>query len=195
MIESHTQCFMNIIIFEGIASSGKTTIGKKLLERLPNTKIIEETETLMPLIDNRDEKIANEHLLSLFQTITKSNVSNIILDRFHLTHAFRTKADIQNFVNIESELEELGHILVVFLTIKQNVIRGRIKETIGYRKDDWNKGGQGVGTLDEKVEYYTTQQITLRNLVTKSSLKYMEIDTTKKDWSSAVTKILNKLSA
>lgn len=180
---------MNILIFEGIATSGKTTVEKRLLEKMADAKVIEETETLMPLIDNHDIGLARGHLNQLLDRIEGQNYQYVIFDRFHLTHAFRTKAEISDFADIEERLKSLGDVLVVLLMIDQRSIRSRIEETMEYRKGGWNQGSQGATTIEEKIDYYTRQQKTLRGLIAGSGLPHLEIDTTSKNWEAAVESI------
>ena len=184
---------MNIIIFEGIASSGKTTIEKRLFEHLSDTKIISESDTLMQLIDNEDVDVAKNHLSQLFEKIDGADTKNIILDRFHITHAFRTKTNVSDFSEIEERLKSFGKVLLILLTIRSEAIRGRIEETMEYRKEGWDKGSRGVKTIKEKVDYYKAQQERLRQLISESTLSHIEVDTTLKDWVSAGQEIMNAI--
>ena len=183
---------MKLIVFEGIASSGKTTIEKMLLEQLPSARIVSEEDTLMPLIDNNDKGIALRHLKNLIRGLKTESVEYLILDRFHFTHAFRTESRLMYFSDVESMLEELGDVLVVLLTIKEENIRERIEETIRHRKGGWNKGGRGASTIDEKVTYYTEQQNELLSLQKESRLSSIVIDTSDKHWDKYVEQIVKK---
>ncbi len=185
---------MQLIIFEGIASSGKTTIEKLLLSRLPNSSIVSEEDTLMPLIDNKDMIVAQRHLKSLIDSLQDESLEFLILDRFHFTHAFRTESSLAHFSDIESRLERLGDVLVVLLTIKEENIRERIEETMRYRKGGWNKGGQGASTINEKITYYTEQQNKLLSLQKESRLPCIVIDTSEKHWNEYVEQIVKKLT-
>ncbi|GEM_PF-4815264 len=60
----------NILIFEGIASSGKTTLEKLMIERLPGAVLVSENDTLMPVIDNRDGKRASKEAWMKKSSIT-----------------------------------------------------------------------------------------------------------------------------
>lgn len=185
---------MKILIFEGIASSGKTTIEKLLLDQLSKAQIIEETDTLMPIIDNKDVEVAKGHLAKLLTQIKTTDCDFMILDRFHITHTFRTASDVHAFSAIEDSLASLGEVHIVLLTMQNDAIRGRIEETMEYRKDGWNKGGRGAKTIDEKVAYYTGQQKRLRQLVTQSNLPHVELDTTEKDWDRCAQKLLKLIN-
>lgn len=170
----------NIIIFEGIASAGKTTLEKLVAESLPDSVVISEDTTLMPVVDNADKNVAMAHLEKQLKTIKDLSAQNVIVDRFHLTHAFRTQSDLKVFSGIEQELQGMGNTLVVLLTISPKHIKERIEETALRRKDGWKKGA--LGTLDEKVLYYKNQQEILLSLLPASRLRSVVIDTTKKVW-------------
>lgn len=180
-----------IILFEGIASSGKTTLEKLLANEKKNSKILSEGETLMPIIDNKTEDVARTHLQKQIEAITNASEEYVIVDRFHLTHAFRTQSQLATFSEIESQLQEAGSVLLVLLTINPERIRERIEETIERRKDGWKKGAQG--TIDEKVAYYQKQQEILKTLLSESHLPTMVMNTTKKEWEVYVREILEKI--
>jgi len=93
-----------LIIFEGVASSGKTTLEDLLLEQTKDAELITEDATLMPLIDNTDIKVAKKHLKEVLDKINSMSVPIVLLDRFHLTHIFRTKSDLDTFQEIEEYL-------------------------------------------------------------------------------------------
>lgn len=177
-----------IFIFEGIASSGKTTLQNMLIEKLPNAILIDETETLMPLIDNHDVVKATSHLSKLLEKIERSSEDNIIIDRFHYTHAFRTNSTLAPFREIEEKLGKYS-TLVIFLKISDKEIPMRIKETTELRGDNWKKGKQG--TLKERVAHYRDQQTYLENLHQQTILPYKKIDTSDKDWQRCFDKIKN----
>ena len=184
----------NIVIFEGIASSGKTTLEKLLVEKLhDDVAIISEGETLMPIIDNKEAGAALVHLQKQLEAIHKKAVKNIIIDRFHFTHAFRTKSEMSVFSSIEYELQKEGNILTALLVITPGHIKGRIEESIQYRKDDWKNGAQG--SVDEKVVYYTNQQERLKEIATSSRLPLIIVDTTAKDWETYSGLILSRINS
>jgi len=178
---------MKIILLEGIASSGKTTIERLLAEELPNSKVVTENVTLMDLIDNRDSEFAVNYLTKLLKQWYKETIDYLIVDRFHLTHAFRTHVALDDYSTIESELLSLGEPLLVLLTINENSIKERIEESIEYRKDNWKKGVQG--TIDEKTDYYTNQQNILLKLQRRTELPTLVIDTTEKKWDEYLQQI------
>lgn len=178
---------MKLIILEGIASSGKTTLERLLAETLPNSKIVAESETLMPLINNRDHKLAIEYLEKVIELMQGESVDYLIIDRFHLTHAFRTNAPLKEFSSVEDGLRRLGDALVILLVVDPSVIKTRIQETMELRKEGWKKGVQG--SLEEKTKYYQGQQEHLKQLSRETSLPTITIDTTNKDWESYLRQV------
>lgn len=182
----------SFIIFEGIASSGKTTLERLLNEKLEGSVIVSEGQTLMPLIENKEPQKAVEHLSTVLDDIEGQPAKAFIVDRFHLTHAFRTGSGLSVFSGIEKRIGEEHKPLIVLLQMNEGVIADRINETAALRGTSWAKGKQG--SLEEKVAYYKEQQRKLIELIRQSSLPVLVVDTTNKDWSRCATDILTKLA-
>lgn len=180
-----------LLIFEGIASSGKTTLERLVAERLPGSFILSENETLMPLIDNRNPDTARSYLRRLIEALKSNPAALVIVDRFHLTHAFRTGTDLVEFGSIEDELCELGDVTVVFLQIGRSAIKGRICEAMHRRQGAWQNGKQG--SLEERTGYYSKQQDELLALLEKSKLPRLIVDTTEKDWARYADEIVDSV--
>jgi thymidylate kinase len=181
---------MNVIIFEGIATSGKTTLIKLLEKELKNVAVISENDTLMGLIENKSPKTAYEHLNALLGGLEGRQDTTFIIDRFHLTHAFRTNTPIAFFGDIENRLNG-GTVLLVLLTVDPQKIKERIEETTKIRAGGWSKGKDG--TIEERVDYYASQQEKLKELFTGSALPKIAIDTTEKSWDAYAKEILTRL--
>lgn len=184
---------MKIILFEGIAGSGKTTLEKLLAEQLADSIIVSEDKTLMALVDNRDVSVALGYLHSILDEVKIHNTSYLILDRFHLTHAFRTKSKLSDFSIIEDELAKLGNVLIVLLVIDEKKIQQRIEETMTYRENGWTLGGQGAKTLEEKKVYYRNQQKVLKEELRQSRFQSIVIDTTEKEWRKNIEQIMDSI--
>jgi hypothetical protein len=180
---------MNIFIFEGIAGSGKTTLEQLLVRQIENAQIISEDETLMPIVDNRDPRKALRHLESIIQKVEGSPSEVVIIDRLHLTHAFRTDSDLESFSDIEAKLKTLGDAQIILLTNRQDAIRDRIEETIKYREGGWMQGARGAESIEEKTAYYTDQQERLVELADVTTLPCTVIDTTGKNWPSYIKQL------
>jgi len=180
------------IIFEGIASSGKTTLERMLYEKLEGSVIVSEGQTLMPLIENKESQKVVEHLSTVLDEIENQPAKTFIVDRFHLTHAFRTHTSLSLFAEIEKRISTKYKPLVVLLRMDEGVISDRIKETATLRGTSWAKGKQG--SLEEKVAYYKDQQSNLAELIKQSSLPSVIVDTSDKDWPRCITEIQNALA-
>lgn len=176
------------IIFEGIASSGKTTLERMLHEKLEGSVIVSEEQTLIPLIENKEPQKAVEYLAAVLNEIEKQPAKAFIVDRFHLTHAFRTSASLFLFDKIEKRISEKHRPLIVLLKMDEDLISDRIKKTIALRGVSWAMGKQG--SLEEKIVYYKNQQRALVELMKQSGLPTVAVDTTNKDWSRYVVKFL-----
>ncbi len=188
---SKPKCMKSILLFEGIASSGKTTLEKLLIEELKSATIISEGKTLMPLIDNVDKNTAIQHLHTILEESNNIPEQTLILDRFHLTHCYRTKSKLESFYEIENQLLDSSKILLILLTIDESMIEKRIRETMSYRKNDWQKGAKNIINFQEKIIYYNNQQEQLIRLFTESKLPKLKINTSQKDWNS-YTELIQK---
>lgn len=182
---------MRLIILEGIAGSGKTTVHKRLLAELASSVVIGEDVTLWPLIDNRDPGLAFDFLESLLPTLREQRAEYVIVDRLHLTHAFRTRITLEPFTAFERALQAIGKPLLVLLTVATEQIGPRLEETIRFRKDTWKKGASG--TIEERIAYYQDQQTRLMQLQSESCLETLTVNTTDKNWDRCTASIIAHL--
>ncbi len=183
----------DLFIIEGIATSGKTSIITLLAKELSKTrsvKIVTEAETLMPLIDNVSKKTTLRHLTTIIGKMKRSKKNVIIVDRFHFTHAFRTKSNISHFLEIEKELAKHFDCLVVVLSIDLRTLRKRILRTDSIRGDAWSKGKKGA--IDDRIRYYSDQQKILLEFAKKTSLPLQVVNSTDMDWERIVYDIIEK---
>src|ERR1700683_3289662 len=118
-----------VLIFEGIAATGKTTLENSLISARPSEEVgfVSEAETLMPLIDNKNCDVAVAHLEKLLGQIARSPQAAMIIDRFHLTHAFRTNSPIDKFSKIESILLNYNTSMVL-LILDDKKLEARIND-------------------------------------------------------------------
>lgn len=178
----------SLLIFEGIASSGKTTLERLMHESWADSAIVSEGRTLMPLIDNREVGAARLHLEAVLKEIQQSTVPNLIIDRFHFTHAFRTKTDLLAFEDLEARLRRLDRkVAVIFLFMDESIIWERIKESEHIRGAAWSR--RKAGTDEERALYYREQQRTLLELMRQSSLPVCAVNTTDKNWDRCLQEI------
>ncbi|KKP68813.1 MAG: hypothetical protein UR66_C0003G0078 [Candidatus Moranbacteria bacterium GW2011_GWE1_35_17] len=183
---------MKIIILEGIATSGKTSVKNKLIENL-NKKglsfsIIEEDETLLPILDNKDKQISVDLLREIIIKKLKEEKDFIIFDRLFFTHIFRTNSSIKDFEEIENLLK--NNSLLIFLKIDELKIPERINTARNHRDKEWNDYVDKKGTNKEIYQYYIKQQRLLLNLLDETSLKYKIFDTTQMDFENIANEIL-----
>jgi len=171
---------MKIIILEGIATSGKTSVKNKLAETFAekgiNFSIIEEDETLMPILNNTDRQISINLLKNVISKALSEQKDFIIFDRLFFTHIFRTNSSIDDFKEIEEMIQDRS--LLVFLKIDESKIPERIAYAREHRDKAWNDYVSKKGTAEEIYQYYTNQQRLLLDLLKKTSLKYKIYDAT-----------------
>lgn len=94
---------MKIVIVEGIATSGKTSIINELEKLFINNavdySILKEELVLIPLLKNTNPQIALRHLTQLLQCVRSTEI--LIIERFHFTHILRTHSNIRDFSELE----------------------------------------------------------------------------------------------
>jgi hypothetical protein len=181
-----------ILIFEGIASSGKTTTARQLVECFPEAAIVSEDETLMPLIANLDPGVAREHLTAILAHVYRLRQPVVVVDRFHLTHAFRTSTPLRAFRTLEARLSRDFNPIVILLTVRNDAIPARLLRTSAKRGDGWQRGRRG--SFAERVAYYRSQQVALLQLAQQSRLPVLIIDTTEMDWPRYVQVIIRAVA-
>lgn len=181
-----------LIIFEGIASSGKTTLENSVASRYEGScATISEAQTLMPLIENKDAEVAQDHLKHVCEQLMQMDEELILIDRLHLTHAFRTHSELSIFASTENFLLQHFSILLVLLVIDEGSIKFRIEDAQNRRGPLWKHGKEG--SLDEKVQYYIKQQRQLITYAQESTLPHIQIDTTGQWWDEYADVIFSKI--
>lgn len=182
---------MKIYIVEGIAGVGKTSVVNQIRDNVESCYIVPEELTLLPIIKNKDPKVAKDHLLGILNAMDNDNdtVDYLIFDRFHFTHAFRTGSDLRLFSEIEGKLAEMGEVTVLLLTLPEDLIAERLRVTMSNRGDDWKMGAMGAETFDEKVEYYVNQQNVLKESARVSALNVKQVDASSGNWSEIVLEL------
>ncbi len=183
---------MKIIILEGIATSGKTSVKNKLAEAFVkngiNFSIIGEDETLMPLLHDTDKQTSIDLLKNIIGNAFKGEKDFIIFDRLFLSHTFKTNSTLKDFQEIEDMLR--GKSLLVFLKIDEAAIPERIKNARRHREREWNEYVSKKGNDEEIYHYYINQQRLLLDLLKKTSLEYKAYNTTEMDFEGVAKDIL-----
>lgn len=180
---------MQVIIFEGIPTSGKTsTINafKSILQC--SYEIIYEDETLMKILDNKDETVALNHLESYKNKIENLDVDLLIIDRFHYTHIFRSNSNYEIFGELESWLTQFNAKVIV-MKMSFNEIMNRINLSLTHRDESWGDYVSKKGNPDEIKQYYFNQQSKLFEICSGSKLDNYMINTDSRDWDNYAKKI------
>lgn len=187
---------MKIIILEGIATSGKTTIKNILTKKLGSKKlsfeVIDEEQTLMPIIENKDIAVSIDLLSKVIKKAVSKNNDFIIFDRLYFTHIFRTNAHIEDFKIIEDIISQ-HETLLVLLTINEETIPKRIFGAIKHREKNWKNYVKRKGNNNKIMEYYKNQQKLLLDLIEKINYNHIIEDTTDLDFKKITDSIYNKI--
>jgi thymidylate kinase len=185
-----------IIILEGIATSGKTTLKDKLVsyftENNHKVSVIGEDETLMPILHSTEKSVAIELLSKVIKKVVSDDSEVIIFDRLYFTHLFRTHSNTQDFSDIINLLSECN-VLIVLLTVEKTSIGNRIFQTMKLRGSGWTEYVKKKGTDEEIIDYYVNQQEKLIELVQESQLQTLTFDTTHGDYDEIKNKIVEKI--
>jgi inorganic pyrophosphatase len=178
---------MRAVIIEGMASSGKTILARKLEELLDEANIgylaLNENDTLKPVF--RDTSLgANLDLVK--KLIAKASASSkevVIFERLYLSHLKRTGKTEADFSDVSKTLAGLRPIIAL-LTMDEAVIRERIYGAADHREYSWNDRLKEKGVSEEEVlESYRDQQ--RKFIAIADSIKDLEVkkyDTTSLDF-------------
>jgi len=171
---------MKTIIFEGIATSGKTSVEKNLVELLKSKNIshclIDEGVTLMPVLKNTNLEKSLEILKQSIDLAFKQNKEVYIFDRLHTTHALRTETELREFKEIEDELLKHNPI-IIFLKVSESKIPERVLWALNNRPANWVKHARTYGSDEQIIQHYIDQQNELEQAIKSSTLPYTIIDT------------------
>lgn len=179
---------MKVLIFEGIATSGKSTSISQLKKALPKLKVIvsEESETHIPIMKDT----ANKHI-DFFEKLINRLVSEgpdlLIFDRLYLTQAFRAKCKINDYSEIEELLAKYSP-LIIFLKVNDDAIEDRISKASKHRGSDYFRSRDE--TPEERAQYYIDQQKYQLELLEHSTLPHTIINTTDHDYKKVVQEAL-----
>jgi thymidylate kinase len=186
---------MKIVILEGIATSGKTSVIEEISKVLKKRKavflVISETETLLPLLDNTDKCKSIDFLKNIVKDSIGGKNDIIIFDRLFFTHIFRTNSTVKDFSEIEKLIEE--NATLVLLKIDETKIPERIKYARKHRDEGWNKHIGKKGSEEETNNYYIAQQRLLLRLIENSSLDRKIYDTSNLDFSRIANDIVESI--
>lgn len=185
---------MRTLIFEGIATSGKSTIVGELEKSLSaklKVRVAREDETHVPIMNDRDG-LHIEFFKDLLVTLSSASPDLIILDRLYMTQAFRAKCDIDDYKDLEEFLRQFNP-LTIFLTINEKAISERIKKATEHREPEWAEYVKSRGQEDQIAQYYIDQQHSQLELLKQSAIPYKVIDATDKGYEAIVNQLIDLL--
>jgi len=183
---------VKILIIEGIATSGKSTIIELLRKKLRNEKIkvYGEPDTHIPIMEKPTE-LHLDFFKSLLDKALNTKADYIIFDRLYVTQAFRAKTDISQYEDIENTL--LQHqTLTAFLKVDEKSIANRVQAAAGHREQSWGEYIKTKGkTIEEIAQYYIDQQRSQIALLATSKVDSKVFDTTNHEYDRVVSEILS----
>lgn len=183
---------MKILIIEGIATSGKSSLIKKLTELLGEQKllILGEPATHIPIMNKTDE-LHIEFFNSLIKDAFRADANLVIFDRLHYTQAFRAKASIAEYSEIENLLAT-HDTFVAYLQVDEDAIAERVRLATEHRDKECGDYVQTKGkSFDEIAAYYVAQQSSQLKLLAQTKLTSEVFDTTQHKYQEIAEMIIN----
>lgn len=185
---------MKILILEGIATSGKSTITASIKEQLADltVRLVGEVETHEPIMKHTDE-LHIPFFKTLIERLVAEKPELIIFDRLYLTQAFRAGVSLAEYSAIENLLSQ-HDTLTVFLRVDEQAISKRIAKAAGHRDPSWGEYIKTKGAIESEIaEYYIEQQQNQIKLLGTSTLPHMVCNTTHHNYSEITQQILKRL--
>lgn len=186
---------MKTIIFEGIATSGKSSLIQQLKAKLASrldVYVAGEAETHVPIM-KESEQLHVGFYKELLNRVIGIGPDLLIFDRLYLTQAFRAKTTLAAYGEIEDELKSLN-TTTIFLKVEPSKIEERVQQAINHREAEW---GEYVATKGDtpasQAEYYIGQQEYQLKLLSQSKLPYEIYDTTDHNYSRIADEIVSVL--
>ncbi|HUC89951.1 MAG TPA: hypothetical protein VMR45_04060 [Patescibacteria group bacterium] len=183
---------MKTLIFEGIATSGKSTITGHLVKSLKDEMRIElatEEQTHIPIMAQRSE-LNTFFFEDLINELTLKQPDLLIFDRLYITQAYRAKSDLAEYSAIEDILLPYSPHTII-LKVDEDAIPERIKAASEHREEKWLEYLKTKGNNFEEIAHdYIDQQRGLLKLVKQSRLPYKLFDTTSHDYGTITEEIL-----
>lgn len=183
---------MKVLIIEGIATSGKSTVISQLKKSLPELRVVvaDESETHIPIMKDTSDKHIG-FFKEIIYRLSATEADILIFDRLYLTQAFRAKCDIKDYSEIEELLSKYSP-LTIFLKVNEDAIEDRISMASKHRGSDYFKS-RGE-TSEERVQYYIDQQRHQLLLLERSTLPYKVINSTNHNYDAIVQEVLESIN-
>jgi thymidylate kinase len=182
---------MKTLIFEGIATSGKSTVVNKLVNGLPKSlKVVvaDEEVTHVPIMEQR-----NELHIDFFENLITKLVSNkpdiLLIDRLYMTQAFRAKCRPDEYKKLEHFLLEFNAI-TIFLKVDEKAISKRVQKATGHRNPEWAAYVKSRNEEGKYADYYISQQRSQLKLLKESTIPYKIFNTTGHDYKDVVKELI-----
>jgi thymidylate kinase len=185
---------VKILILEGIATSGKSTVTDTIREHLSGLaiRVVSEAETHVPIMKQTNE-LHVTFFKSLINQSTTMKSDLIIFDRLYLTQAFRAGVSLAEYSDLENMLSGHG-ALTVFLKVDERAIAERVAKAAEHREPSWGEYIKTKGATNSEIaNYYITQQRNQMKLLDTSALPYMVCDTTRHNYAETAQTILEEL--
>lgn len=182
---------MKVFIFEGIATSGKSTIIQQLGVALSDLRlnVANEDETHMPIMKGTDDSHV-DFFINLVEQKLSDNADIVIFDRLYLTQAFRSKSGINAYKQVE-ELLLYNNALTIFLKVNDNSIADRVHKASLHREVEWGEYIKTKGqSIEQIAEYYTNQQTNQLELLKTSTVPYVIFDTTEHNYKEIIDQVV-----
>lgn len=184
---------MNILIFEGIATSGKSTLMGRLQNEVKAlVEVVGEPETHIPIM-HETEKLHKQFFIGLVEKYLAQKPDLLIFDRLYLTQAFRAHVSLSQYVEVEELLRECNP-RTIFLKVQEDAIAERTQKAAEHRDPSWKEYISTKGSSPEEIaQYYIQQQGHQLKLLEGSSLPYSIFDTTAHDYDRITQEIISLL--
>lgn len=183
---------MKTLIFEGIATSGKSTITSQLIKSLKDEMTVElatEEQTHIPIMDKRNE-LNTLFFEDLINRLTLKHPDLLVFDRLYITQAYRAKSDLLEYESTEKALMPYSPHTII-LKVDESAIANRIKVASEHREKEWLEYIETKGSnFNEIAKDYIEQQRGLLKLIEQSTIPYSIFDTTHHEYGSVTDEVL-----
>jgi hypothetical protein len=183
---------MKTLIFEGIATSGKSRIItglQHLLQDQLTIAVVPEERTHQPIMTARNE-LQRAFFGALVDEVVAQGADLMLFDRLYLTQAYRAAVDLSAYDDLEQALLPY-HPHTVLLTVQETAIADRIEAAAAHRDPRWRIYLQSKGaTFAEIAQEYITQQRGLEQLLGQSKLPYTVFDTTNHNYAAICQRLV-----
>ena len=171
---------MKLINFEGIATTGKSTVEtelEKICEREGYSfKLYHEDDTVIPLMGEKTVSSSVAHLKKIIEQIKMDTTDVVVLDRFFLTHLKRTKGGLDEYAHFLEQFTAL-HPTIIFLHIAEGAIKPRLEDAVARRHQRFADFINERGGVDTNVTKYIEEQRYLLNLLPTIGIPFTTFET------------------